>query len=105
MHSAQRAAILYDMMIKHAHEHEDIMASRGANDHIIHWSFKKPRNKSSVSRTFEYIWLVYLYPWACRLAFLITAAMSLAIIWCELILVYYSTSGTNLSPFSILLSY
>eukprot|EP01113_Clastostelium_recurvatum_P027646 TRINITY_DN3337_c0_g1_i2.p1 TRINITY_DN3337_c0_g1~~TRINITY_DN3337_c0_g1_i2.p1 ORF type:complete len:694 (+),score=70.00 TRINITY_DN3337_c0_g1_i2:220-2301(+) len=105
MHSAERAAILYEMLIKHAHEHEDIMASRGASDHVVHWSFKKPRDRSSIANTFEYIWFVYLYPWACRLAFLLTAAMSLAIIWCEVILVYYKTSGTNLSPFSLFLSY
>eukprot|EP01113_Clastostelium_recurvatum_P039085 TRINITY_DN5927_c0_g1_i1.p1 TRINITY_DN5927_c0_g1~~TRINITY_DN5927_c0_g1_i1.p1 ORF type:complete len:699 (-),score=120.24 TRINITY_DN5927_c0_g1_i1:69-2165(-) len=104
VHAAQRAAILYEMHIKHAHEHEDIIASYGAADSSIHWTFRPPRSSKHalLINKLEYIWLVYLYPWAFRILALVTALMSLMIIWCELTMIKASKdiSDPGLSPFA-----
>eukprot|EP01112_Ceratiomyxa_fruticulosa_P024183 TRINITY_DN969_c0_g1_i4.p1 TRINITY_DN969_c0_g1~~TRINITY_DN969_c0_g1_i4.p1 ORF type:complete len:675 (-),score=88.51 TRINITY_DN969_c0_g1_i4:108-2132(-) len=101
-HSAQRALILYEMLLKRAHEEEDIIASYNAPDRVIHWSFKRPRTYryATLVNKLEWVWLVYLYPWAFRLLGLASAILSVMIVWCEITL----PAHESLSPFASIIT-
>lgn len=87
-HAHTRATRLYDQIVSKALNLEDVLHSKNSPERRVEWHFRQPPGGKfpGLKARLEWIWQVYMYTWYFRILGLLCAALSIILVWCEVVM-------------------